>query len=289
MDKREFLRLVMAGKSFGRIDGILHQGACSDTTKANGRYMMWNNFTYSKELLHYALARGVPFVYASSASVYGDSTVFKEDPANERPLNVYGYSKALFDQYVRRFLPNSESTLVGLRYFNVYGPGEWHKGHMASMVYQSYVQLKQSGVVRLFGSSHGCAAGEQRRDFIFVDDVVRVNLFFVTGRRRVGIFNVGTGYARSFNEVARAVINSLGYGSIEYVPFPQRLRSRYQAYTQADLTSLREAGYEGEFAPLEEGVARAVAAWEAELIGGLPEGVWGELRGTRAAPRDGGA
>ncbi len=247
-----------------RIAGIFHQGACADTTLTDERYMMENNVSFSQAGLSFALERRIPFVYASSAAVYGAGGQFRECPENERPLNLYGRSKLIFDNHVRGLLPPASSTVIGLRYFNVYGPREAHKGRMASMVYQLYRQLRETGRARLFEGSGGYAAGEQRRDFVSVRDAVAVNLFFAEGAPRQGIFNVGTGNARSFNEVARRIIHLLGRGEIEYIPFPEGLREKYQNLTEADLSALRAAGYQGKFTSLENGLAHAVPFWQAE-------------------------
>jgi ADP-L-glycero-D-manno-heptose 6-epimerase len=226
--------------------------------------MMENNFTFSKTLLHFAISRKIPFVYASSAAVYGASRNFTAERENERPLNLYALSKLAFDHHVRANLANFDSTVVGLRYFNVYGPREAHKKKMASMPYQLYRQLQETGRARLFKGTDGYADGDQRRDFVFVGDVVRVNRAFATGPVRHGIFNVGTGHARTFNDVANGLIRQIGTGSIEYVPFPESLAGRYQSYTEADLTSLRDGGYEAAFTNLEDGIASSVAAWDRE-------------------------
>jgi ADP-L-glycero-D-manno-heptose 6-epimerase len=248
---RERLRTGMPS----RPDAVFHQGACATTTEWDGRYMMDNNYRYSVELLDYCLTHRVPLIYASSASVYGGGTVFREDPVAERPLNVYGYSKLLFDQRVRRHLGRSESQIVGLRYFNVYGPRETHKGTMASVAYHLYNQVSAEGEARLFKGSAGYKAGEQRRDFIHVDDVVKVNLWFLNHGGVSGIFNVGTGHSASFNEVARAVIDWHGRGKIRYIPFPDGLKERYQTFTEADMSVLRAAGYDAPFMDVEKGVA----------------------------------
>jgi ADP-L-glycero-D-manno-heptose 6-epimerase len=234
---------------------IFHQGACSDTTEWNGKYMMDNNFAYSREVLDFCLAERVPLIYASSASVYGAGPRFVEDPAVERPLNVYGYSKLLFDQLVRRHLGAAQSQVVGLRYFNVYGPGEDHKGSMASVAYHFSRQVAADGEARLFEGSDGYAAGEQLRDFIYVDDVVAVNLWFYAHRDRSGIFNVGTGRASTFNAVADAVIAWHGRGEKRYIPFPERLVGAYQSFTEADIAALRAAGYTAEFMDVAAGVS----------------------------------
>jgi ADP-L-glycero-D-manno-heptose 6-epimerase len=253
-DKDEFLGSLTKG-SLGKIDAILHQGACAVTTEWDGRYMMATNYRYSVELLHYCLAERVPLVYASSAAVYGASTMFVEgDRSLERPLNVYGYSKLLFDDYVRRRLPQARSLVAGLRYFNVYGPGEAHKGSMASVAFHLNGQVAATGEAKLFEGSGGYGAGEQRRDFVYVGDVADVNLWFLERRGPSGIYNVGTGQAATFNAVARAIIACHGRGAIRYIPFPAELEGRYQSFTQADLRALRAAGYEGAFRDVQAGV-----------------------------------
>lgn len=235
---------------------IFHQGACAVTTEWDGRYMMDTNYTYSKELLEYCLAASVPLIYASSASVYGASTQFVEDPKLELPLNVYGYSKLLFDQYVRRRIESAESQIVGLRYFNVYGPGEAHKDSMASVAFHLNRQILEDGEARLFEGSAGYEAGEQRRDFIYVDDVVDVNLWFYAHADRSGIFNVGTGKAETFNALADAAIAWHGRGEKRYIPFPAGLERAYQSFTEADISALRAAGYDAEFADVATGVGK---------------------------------
>jgi ADP-L-glycero-D-manno-heptose 6-epimerase len=253
-DKDEFIARLTNG-SLGKIEAILHQGACAVTTEWDGRYMMATNYRYSVDLLHYCLAESVPFVYASSAAVYGASTVFKEDERSaERPLNVYGYSKLLFDDYVRGRLKAARAPIVGLRYFNVYGPGEQHKGSMASVAFHLHGQVTATGEARLFEGSDGYGPGEQRRDFVYVGDVADVNLWFLERGRPSGIFNVGTGAAAPFNDVARAVLAWHGRGAIRYIPFPAELKSRYQSFTQADLGALRTAGYTGAFRDVRAGV-----------------------------------
>ncbi|MCE5314731.1 MAG: ADP-glyceromanno-heptose 6-epimerase [Armatimonadota bacterium] len=262
-DRDEFRTLISSGKLPGGITAILHQGACSDTMETDGRYMLDNNFTFSKAVLHYALDNRIPLVYASSAATYGGGSTFRESPEFEKPLNVYGYSKLVFDQYVRRFLPSAESTVVGLRYFNVYGPREHYKGKMASMVYQLHRQLRETGVARLFTGTDGYGDGEQRRDFVFVGDVVKVNLHFAEGQMRKGIVNCGTGESRSFNDIARTIISILGKGKIEYVPMPESIRGKYQSFTQADISSLRSLVYNEPFSSLEDGIAQCIEYWNA--------------------------
>ena len=254
LDKDEFLQHVKREKNFSeKIEAVFHQGACSSTNEWDGRYMMENNYTYSKELLHYCLNRKIPFIYASSAAVYGTGENFKEINENEAPVNVYGYSKYLFDEYVRRFVIDPKSQVVGLRYFNVYGPREQHKGYMASVAWHFNQQVKATGKLRLFASSGGYADGDQRRDFIHVDDIVNVNLWMLDSGCS-GITNVGTGTSRAFNDIANAVISWHGKGEIEYIEFPQHLRGSYQSYTEAEINSLRQLGYKNNFLSVEDGV-----------------------------------
>ena len=254
LDKDDFLICVKQKKKFTEeIQAIFHQGACSSTTEWDGRYMMENNYTYSKELLHYCLSLKIPFIYASSAAVYGTGKNFMEAKENEAPVNIYGYSKYLFDEYVRRFVTDPKSQVVGLRYFNVYGPREQHKGSMASVAWHLNQQIQASGKVKLFTGSGGYADGDQRRDFIHVDDVVNVNLWMLEGGH-CGIVNVGTGASRSFNDVANAIISWHDKGEIEYIEFPEHLQGCYQSYTEADINSLRQMGYKNDFLSVEDGV-----------------------------------
>jgi ADP-L-glycero-D-manno-heptose 6-epimerase len=239
---------------FHQIDRIYHLGACSITTQWDGRFMMDINYAYTRDLIRFSIRHEIPIVYASSAAVYGNSANFSEQSGNENPLNVYGYSKNMVDNFVARQLNSSKSQVVGLRYFNVYGPREQHKGAMASVAFHLNRQLKESGKVRLFGSSHGMAAGEQRRDFIFVDDAVNTTLWFADHADCSGIFNCGTGRAESFNELAEAVLDWHESGEIEYIPFPSELLESYQSNTQADLTSLRAAGCDVDYRSVNEGV-----------------------------------
>jgi ADP-L-glycero-D-manno-heptose 6-epimerase len=267
LDKGEFLQRL---DSFdGAVEAVLHQGACSDTMESDGRYMMENNYRYSKALLDWCQEAEVPLLYASSASVYGASAEFREERGCERPLNVYGYSKFLFDQLVRRALGGKTAQVAGFRYFNVYGPNEAHKGRMASVAFHAYHQLLATGKVQLFEGSAGYGSGEQRRDFVHVDDVVDVNLWFLEHREVSGIFNCGSGRAQTFNQLAAATINAVQgtdhsarelaqRGHIEYIPFPEGLKERYQSFTEADLSRLRAAGYRGEFKTVEHGVASYV-------------------------------
>jgi ADP-L-glycero-D-manno-heptose 6-epimerase len=268
LDQAEFIANLE--RLEGSVAAVFHQGACSDTMETDGRYMLDNNYAYSRRLLEWCQEEEVPLIYASSASVYGAGPDFREERRCEKPLNVYGYSKFLFDQYVRRILGTRNAQIAGLRYFNVYGPNEQHKGRMASVAYHAYQQLRGAGKVKLFVGSGGYANGEQRRDFVYVEDVVDVNLWLLERRDVCGVFNCGTGRSQTFNELAAAVINAVQgtrlsvkemvqKNLIEYIPFPAGLADKYQSYTQADVTRLRAAGYTREFRPVEEGVAAYVA------------------------------
>lgn len=281
VDKEEFLEIVEAGEVGGDIEAVFHEGACSDTMETDGRYMMENNYRYSLALLEWCQEEGVPFLYASSAAVYGGGSVFREERAHEAPLNVYGYSKFLFDQAVRRQLPHATAQIAGFRYFNVYGPRESHKGRMASVAFHFFNQYRAGRKVKLFAGSGGYADGEQRRDFVSVDDVVKVNLFFLDHPDLSGIFNLGTGRSQAFNDVAVATVNAcralegkpaldlpglVAAGLIEYVPFPDALVGKYQSFTQADIGALRKAGYEADFKTVEQGVAGYVP-WMQQNLG----------------------
>lgn len=254
MDKEDFLISILADEDFGDVEAIFHEGACSSTTEWNGKYMMDNNYQYSKELLHYCLEHEIPFLYASSAATYGGrNDNFIEERQYEEPLNVYGYSKMLFDHYVRQILPEAGSQVCGFRYFNVYGPREGHKGSMASVAFHLNTQLNNGENPKLFEGSDTF-----KRDFIYVEDVASVNLWFWENNVS-GIFNCGTGRAESFQEVADAALNFHQKGEIEYIPFPEKLKGRYQAYTQADQTNLLAAGYDKPFKTVAEGVAEYMA------------------------------
>ena len=272
IDKRDFIGRLRGGLQ-GDFQAVLHQGACSDTMQTDGRYMMDNNYRYSLDLLDWCQERAIPFIYASSASVYGAGRVFTESRGHEAPLNVYGYSKFLFDQVVRRRLPSATAQIAGFRYFNVYGPREAHKARMASVAFHFFNQYRALGLVRLFEGSDGFGPGEQARDFVSVDDVVSVNLFFLDHPESRGVFNVGTGRAETFNDVACATINAVrrargegemtlaqlqAAGAIEYIAFPPGLLGKYQSYTEADMTQLRAAGYRDPFLTVPEGVGRYV-------------------------------
>jgi ADP-L-glycero-D-manno-heptose 6-epimerase len=278
MHKDDFRRGVLEGFLPG-VRAVFHQGACSDTTERNGHFMMDNNYRVTLELFEYCQSHKIPFIYASSAAVYGAGPIYVEDLANERPLNVYGYSKFLFDQVVRVRMSSLTAQVVGLRYFNVYGPQEQHKGRMASVAFHNMNQFQAEGHVRLFGGWDGYADGGQMRDFISVDDVVDVNLHFLEHSKVSGIFNCGTGRAQPFNDVASAVVNAMRgiqgkpalsledlvkQGMLRYVEFPEDLKGRYQSYTQADVTALRKAGFTAPMRDVQTGVTEYVQALHAQ-------------------------
>ena len=271
-DRRDFYARF-AAREFGKVDCVFHEGACSDTMEQDGRLMLDLNYRASKSLLDACQAQGVRLLYASSAATYGGSASFREEPEFERPLNVYGWSKLQFDQVVRRALPGAKGQIAGFRYFNVYGPREQHKGRMASVAFHHFNEWRATGRVKLFGEYGGYAAGEQRRDFVAVSDVVAVNLWFLEHPEANGIFNLGSGRAQPFNDVAAAVVNAcraaegaaglpleslVQSGIIEYVDFPAALVGKYQCFTEADLTRLRAAGCDHSFADVASGVARYV-------------------------------
>jgi len=269
IDADEFYALFAEG-GFGKVEAVFHEGACSDTMEQDGKYMMDNNYGVSCSLYESCQQRGTRLLYASSAAVYGGSATFRETPEFELPLNVYGYSKLLFDQRMRREtgdFKRMKRQVAGFRYFNVYGPREQHKGRMASVAFHQFHQMRDQGKVKLFGEYGGYGAGEQTRDFVFVDDVVAVNLWFFDHPDKSGVFNLGTGRAQPFNDVAVAVVNALKgnvpdaqaavqQGLLEYIPFPEALRGKYQCYTQADLGALRAAGCDHPFADVATGVAK---------------------------------
>ena len=253
----EFINLIRNNEIDGtKIRAIFHQGACSNTMEWDADFLYKNNLLYSKELLNFSQKTQTPLIYASSASVYGAGKVFEESVENEDPINLYAYSKFKFDQLVRQELIKSETQIVGLRYFNVYGPQEQHKGTMASVAFHLHNQLKDNEEIKLFEGSDGYDDGEQRRDFIYVEDVVKVNLWFLENQKVSGIFNVGTGKSQTFNEVADSVINWNKRGKINYLPFPEKLKGAYQSYTLADISKLRKAGYKDEFLSVQEGVKK---------------------------------
>lgn len=255
MDKDTFRDKVLYNHPMLKdIEVIFHEGACSSTTEWNGKFMMENNYEYTKMLFLKSMEYNFQFIYASSASVYGDNSVFSETKENEKTLNVYAYSKLLFDNFARRYFQSLKNQVAGLRYFNVYGPREFHKKTMASVAWHFYNQIKENGVCRLFEGIDGYENGGQTRDFVYVKDAVDVNIWLWKNPNISGIFNVGTGAAQTFNDVANAVIKYMGKGKIEYIPFPDHLKGRYQSFTQADIANLRNAGYKNEFHNVEKGV-----------------------------------
>jgi ADP-L-glycero-D-manno-heptose 6-epimerase len=273
-DKSEFYGRF-ARAELGRVDAVLHEGACSDTMEHNGRFMLDSNYRCSKDLLDACQVQGTRLLYASSAATYGGSASFREEPEFEQPLNVYGWSKLLFDNVVRRALPSITTQVAGFRYFNVYGPREQHKGRMASVAFHHHQQFAQSGKVRLFGEYGGYGPGQQLRDFVYVGDVVAVNLWFLEHPEASGVFNLGTGRSQPFNDVAHATVNGeralrgepplgldvlVSNGIVEYIPFPDALVGKYQCFTQADLSRLRSVGCDHVFADVETGV-RAYVDW----------------------------
>ena len=270
---------LFGDRAFGEVEAVFHEGACSDTMEPDGKFMMDNNYTLSCELFHACQDQGTRLLYASSAATYGGSDIFSESPEFEKPLNVYGYSKLLFDQRLRREVglrfENTDTQVVGFRYFNVYGPREQHKGRMASVAFHQFNQFQADGKVKLFGDYGGYSAGGQMRDFVFIDDVVAVNLWFFDHPDQSGIFNLGTGKAQPFNDVAISVINTQRQrqneaplsideaargGLIDYIAFPAALVGKYQSYTQADLSKLRAVGCDHAFADVQTGVAAYMAA-----------------------------
>ena len=260
LDREDFLNRIQAGHNFGKVEAVFHLGACSATTEWDGQFIMRNNFEYSKVLLHWCQAIGAQYLYASSASVYGlAANGFREDRACEKPINMYAYSKFQFDQYVRGLTGQLKHQVVGFRYFNVYGPREAHKGSMSSTPFHFNNQIIADGVCKLFAGTDSYGDGEQQRDFVFVEDAAAVNLWFFDHPDKFGIFNLGTGRAQPFNDVARAVVewhkeHRAVSTTIEYIPFPEHLKGAYQSYTQADISALRAAGYDGRFHSVEEGV-----------------------------------
>jgi ADP-L-glycero-D-manno-heptose 6-epimerase len=289
VDAGEFYSQFIEG-AYGHVEAVFHEGACSDTMELDGKYMMNNNYALSCRLFRACQAQRTRLLYASSAATYGGSDTFRESPEHERPLNVYGYSKLLFDQRMRRELgaqfDRASTQVAGFRYFNVYGPREQHKGRMASVAYHQFNQFQSEGKVKLFGEYGGYGAGGQMRDFVFIDDVVAVNLWFFDHPEKSGIFNLGTGRAQPFNDVALAVINTLRAhqnaepvnledaargGLIDYISFPPALVGKYQSYTQADLSALRAAGCDHGFADVQTGVTAYMQWLSGSKSQGFPD------------------
>ena len=257
MDREDFIERIKSNYDFGKITAIFHEGACSSTTEWDGKFIMRNNFEYSKELLKWCQENEAQYIYASSASVYGlGKKGFTEKRECELPINMYAYSKFQFDQFVRSVIKSAKYQIAGFRYFNVYGPRESHKGTMSSVAYHFNNQIITAGKAKLFEGTDGYGNGEQRRDFVYVEDCAKINLWFMDNPSKSGIFNIGTGNARSFNDVANAVIKYHGKGSLEYVKFPEHLKGAYQSFTEADIAALRNIGYKENFTPVEEGVKK---------------------------------
>ena len=265
IDKKEFFSILKNTSSHAfDYDYIFHQGACSDTTCEDGNYIMQNNFTFSKLLADICLENYIPMVYASSASVYGEAKYFIESK-NEKALNYYAYSKLLFDEYIRNKNINSlKSQIVGLRYFNVYGPYEEHKNRMASVILHFYNQMKKNKKINIFEGSHGLENGEHKRDFIHVDNVVDMNLWFFKNNKISGIFNCGTSEANSYNKIADIIINYFKQNKNNfnltvddyknYIKFPADLKDKYQPFTESSNENIKSLGYDNKFYSIEEGV-----------------------------------
>lgn len=257
-EKEDFLDNVLDGSWDGKADTIFHMGACSDTTEQDASYLVWNNFEYTKHLAQFSLRTGARFIYASSAATYGDGAQgYSDDEADIeslRPLNAYAFSKQMFDIWARR--QGILGQIAGLKYFNVYGPNEWHKGDMRSMVCKGFEQIQATGRVRLFKSDRPeYADGGQMRDFIYVRDAVDMTLFFHERRDVHGLFNIGTGEAQTWNTLIGAIFEAMGRApNIEYIDMPQALRGKYQYHTEARMEKLRRAGYTRPVTPVREAV-----------------------------------
>jgi ADP-L-glycero-D-manno-heptose 6-epimerase len=255
VSKETFRERMMVG-DVDTVDTVIHMGACSTTTERDADYLYDNNFRYSTEIAEFALEAGARFIYASSAATYGDgSRGYSDRETDLRPLNMYGYSKHLFDGWVRE--QGIENQVVGLKFFNVFGPNEYHKGPQASMIFKAVKQVGDEGVVKLFASNHpDYADGEQRRDFVYVKDAVDIILTLMQRPDVNGIFNLGTGIARSWNDVAKAVFAALGKETrIEYIPMPSSIAGQYQNYTQADMSTLASILPSVSFRSLEDSIA----------------------------------
>lgn len=245
-------------ESFEGITHVIHMGACSSTVEQDFDYLYKNNFEYSKALWEYCTKNKLSYIYASSGATYGDGTQGFDDEKEIKalePLNRYGYSKQLFDLWVEK-QTTFPAQHAGLKYFNVYGPNEYAKGSMASMVFHGYRQIKQSGSIKLFQSyMDGYADGEQLRDFVYVKDVCEVIKFLIQNPKVNGLYNVGTGEAKSFNDLAEGIFHSLNLEpKIKYIEMPEILQPKYQYYTKAEMTKLKKAGYDKEFYSLRDGI-----------------------------------
>jgi len=255
-ESAEFIEIFNKKNSFKKIQTIFHEGACSTTTEWNGKYIMEKNFKFSKDLFDNCQSKKIKLIYASSASVYGSKNKdFTEKFTNEKPLNPYAFSKFLFDQYFRMNFKKIKSQVTGLRYFNVYGPGEAHKESMTSPVFKFYNQLLKKNKISIFKGSHNYSDGEHQRDFIYVDDCVDVNLWF-NKKNISGIFNVGTGKASSFNSLAKEVIKYFHKGKVKYIDFPENLINSYQPFTKANVNKIKKAGYKKKFITIESGIKK---------------------------------
>jgi len=259
VEREEFIEAVQSGQfAETEIKAVIHMGACSSTTELNASFLVENNYRYSQALAHFCIEKAARYIYASSAATYGDGAQGYSDECpllDLVPLNPYGWSKSAFDLWAER--NDLLEFAVGLKFFNVFGPNERHKQDMRSVVSKSYDQIQESGLVKLFKShKEGFEDGMQLRDFIYVDDVVSVVLHFLQKPELSGIFNCGTGKARSFKDLVTATFNALGREpNIEYIDMPEHLRERYQYFTEADTTKLRAAGYNKPFTSLEDGVS----------------------------------
>jgi len=257
-NKDDFMEMILNETLPFEFDTMIHMGACSSTTEKNADYLFDNNVRYSQELAKYCMTHRMRFIYASSAATYGDGADGYSDDEkkmfNLRPLNMYGYSKQLFDLWLYKTGVLEE--VVGLKFFNVYGPNEYHKEDMRSVIHKSFQQINLSGEVKLFKSYNpNYKDGEQLRDFIYVKDVVDVISFFVEHKDNFGIYNVGTGKARTWNDLVISVFNSMNTPvNIKYIDMPEHLKEKYQYFTQADMSKLRKAGYQKEFYSLEAGI-----------------------------------
>lgn len=251
IDKSDFIKHLYTNTSYIKnIETVFHEGACSDTTEWNGKYLMHNNYQYSKELVTYCVQYSIPFIYASSAAVYGKNTdIFhKTNNKYEKPINIYGYSKFLFDQYIYKIMQQSTSQICGLRYFNVYGPYETHKKNMASIIFNIYNQITQKKNPTLFiGSKHF------KRDFIYIDDIININLWIWLNNIS-GIFDCGTGIATSFESIANIILNFFNNKNIQHIPMPSDLQKHYQTFTKANSLQLQKIGYPHKFTEINDGI-----------------------------------
>lgn len=263
VNKSEFLKQLA---DYEDVTAIIHMGACSSTTEKNFDYLWNNNFEFTKALWNYCADKRISFIYASSAATYGDGSQGFDDQMNIdslMPLNGYGYTKQIFDLWVKHQACVFPRQHVGLKFFNVYGPNEYFKGPMASMIFHGFHQIRQDGEIRLFKSDHpDYQNGEQLRDFVYVKDICNVVYWLLTNSNVSGLFNVGTGHARSFNELAEFTFQAMGLTpNIVYIDMPNHLRAKYQYYTKANIDSLRKNGYPLKISCLEDGVKEYVTEY----------------------------